>query len=74
MIKITIVQQNRTRKHIADVFLLNHIIPIQSKDRDIFYILFYSNIEYIHVPCINRTGYGPNIKKKNALKGAQRKD
>lgn len=57
MIKITIVQQNRTRKHIADGLLLNHIIPIQSTDRDIFYILFYSNIEYIYVPCINRTGY-----------------
>lgn len=61
MIKITIVQRNRTRKHIADVLLLNHVIPIQSTDRDTFYILFYSNIEYIHVPCIDRTGYGPNI-------------
>lgn len=70
MIKITIVQRNRMRKHIADVLLLNYVIPIQSTDRDTFYILFYSNIEYIHVPCIDRTGYGPNIyiyKKKKTL-------
>lgn len=68
MIKITIVQQNRTREHIADVLLLNRIRST-STDRDIFYILFYSNIEYIHVPHINRTSYGQNIKK-DALKVA----
>lgn len=72
MIKITIVQQNRTRKHIATDVLLNYIIPVQFTDRDIFYILFYSNIEYIDVPRINRTDYGLNIKKKkkNTLKVA----
>lgn len=68
MIKITIVQQNRTREHITDILLLNRIRST-STDRDIFYILFYSNIEYIHVPHINRTGYGQNIKK-DALKVA----
>lgn len=70
MIKITIVQQNRTRKHIATDALLNYIIPIQSTDRDIFYILLYSNIECIHVPRINRTGYGSNIKKKKRFESS----